>query len=125
MTSEKVTRKTTTRRRSIPRTAGQRLTQELSRSSDPFSIRLLIERAAHTADWLEQCTELLNGKPERLRTALSVSQCVVPVVAVRGVAARPAGFARPVVGELAHCGGVPDRAAAQLCKRRRERGKVT
>lgn len=62
MTSEKVTRKTTTRRRSIPRTAGQRLTQELSRSSDPFSIRLLIERAAHTADWLERCTELLNGK---------------------------------------------------------------
>ncbi|WP_244275072.1 hypothetical protein [Mycobacterium europaeum] len=38
------------------------MTQELSRRGDPFSIRLLIERAAHTADWLEKCTELLNGK---------------------------------------------------------------
>lgn len=50
------------RRRATPPTAGQRLTRELSRRSDPFEIQLLIERAAHTADWLDKCTDLLNGK---------------------------------------------------------------
>lgn len=42
--------------------AGQKLKRELSKPGDPFRLTILIDRAAHTADWLEKCTDLVNGK---------------------------------------------------------------
>lgn len=41
--------------------AGERLVGELSKDDDPFSVTLLIEDAAQTADFLERLRPVLNG----------------------------------------------------------------
>lgn len=43
------------------RSAGLRLTEELSKPGDPYSVTKLIERAAQHADWLEKLDGLLSG----------------------------------------------------------------
>jgi hypothetical protein len=43
-------------------TAGQRLLAELSAPGDDYSLQLLVQRAAHTADWLEKLDALLAGE---------------------------------------------------------------
>jgi hypothetical protein len=54
---------TTPRKRRSPAkpTAGQRLLAELSAPGDDYSLQLLVQRAAHTADWLEKLDALLAG----------------------------------------------------------------
>ena len=44
-----------------PPSAGQRLLAELSAPGDDYSLQLLVQRAAHTADWLEKLDGLLAG----------------------------------------------------------------
>ena len=56
---------TPTPRKRQPRTkptAGQRLLAELSAPGDDYSLQLLVQRAAHTADWLEKLDALLAGE---------------------------------------------------------------
>jgi hypothetical protein len=48
-------------RRAIKPTAGARLIAELAKDDDPFSVTLLIEDAAQTADFLERLRPVLNG----------------------------------------------------------------
>jgi hypothetical protein len=43
-------------------TAGQQLLAELSAPGDDYSLQLLVQRAAHTADWLERLDALLAGE---------------------------------------------------------------
>lgn len=50
--------KSTGRRKS----AGQRLVAELSKSDDTYSVKVLIERAGQTADWLERLDAVINGE---------------------------------------------------------------
>jgi hypothetical protein len=52
-----------TRRKPLDRpiTAGHRLTAELAKPDDPYSLTFLIEQAAHTADYLQRLRELLSG----------------------------------------------------------------
>jgi hypothetical protein len=44
------------------KTAGQRLIDELSQPDDPYTLQMLIGRAAQTADWLDKLADLINGK---------------------------------------------------------------
>jgi hypothetical protein len=44
------------------RTAGQRLSDELSRDGDSITVRELIGHAAQFADLIERCDELISGK---------------------------------------------------------------
>jgi hypothetical protein len=46
---------------SVAPTAGERLTRELSRDSDPYELRLLITQAARHADRLESIHNVLTG----------------------------------------------------------------
>jgi hypothetical protein len=45
-------------------TAGERLTEELSKPDDPYSMTFLIEQVAHTADHLDVLNALLRGDRE-------------------------------------------------------------
>lgn len=44
------------------RTAGERLVDELSHPTDPYSLTFLIEQAGHIADYLERSHQLLSGE---------------------------------------------------------------
>jgi len=42
-------------------TAGSRLVAQLSTDDDTYSVKVLIERAGKTADWLERLDRVING----------------------------------------------------------------
>lgn len=46
------------------KTAGQQLIDELSKPTYPYSLRFLIEQAAHTADYVERLRALHAGDPD-------------------------------------------------------------
>lgn len=75
------------RRRAQPApTAGQRLTSELSREDDPYSLTFLIEQAAVTADHLEQLNALLRGERDawlKLKIGAKTVEVVVDNVFVQ------------------------------------------
>ena len=48
----------------VVKTAGQQLIDELSKPEYPYSLRFLIEQAAHTADYVERLRALHAGDPD-------------------------------------------------------------
>lgn len=44
------------------KTPGERLIAELSHAGDSYSLQILIDRAAQTADWLDKLGALINGR---------------------------------------------------------------
>lgn len=77
--------------------AGDRLTDELSKPGDPYSVTKLIERAAQHANWLEKLDGLLSGsRSEWIRLRLNRDQVVEVQVD------NPLREARQLTTELRH-----------------------
>jgi hypothetical protein len=77
--SQQTTRKPSTPRRSRRLTAGKRLIAEMSSEGDSFSVRMLIDQAAHTADLIENLRKLTSGDLATW-TTLKLGPQVVQVV---------------------------------------------
>lgn len=71
--------RTTKAAKGKPKTAGQRLTDEMGRDQDSFSVRLLIEQAADIADVIERLRGLINGEVSEW-ASLKLGPQVVQVV---------------------------------------------